>query len=143
MIWTTVIFACAYCVYSESVIKFNNNNNNTPEIPVYLSLSLQRYMVVCPYHSTDPCLFVPITPEIPVYLSLSLKRYMFICPYHSRDTCLFVPITPNIHVYLSLSLQKYMFVCPYHSRDTSQITSLDWANECLLIGSIRFCPLGQ
>ena len=27
VIWTTVIFACAYMCNSESVIKFNNNNN--------------------------------------------------------------------------------------------------------------------
>ena len=122
----------------------------TPQIHVYLSLSLHIYMFICPYHSTDTCIFVPITPQIHVYLSLSLHRYMFICPgYHYTDTCLFVPITP--HVYLSLSLQRYLFICPYHSRDTSQITSLDWANECLLIsppmasfiGPIRFCPMGQ
>ena len=75
-------------------------------------------MFICPYHSTDTCLFVPITPRIHVYLSLSLHRYMFICPYHSTDTCLFVPITPQIHVYLSLSLHRYMFICPYHSTDT-------------------------
>ena len=50
---------------------------------VYLSLSLHRYMFICPYHSTDTCLFVRITPQIHVYLSLSLHRYMFICPYHS------------------------------------------------------------
>ena len=68
-------------------------------------------VLICPNHSTDTCLFVPITQQIQVNLSLSLHRYslhryMFICPYRSTDTCLCtcVPITPQIHVYLSLSL---------------------------------------
>ena len=79
-----------------------------PGTSQFSSISLHRYMFICPYHNRDTCLCVPITSQIHVCLSLSLHRYMFICPYHSTDTC----------IYMSLSLHRYMFMYPYHSTDT-------------------------